>query len=366
MTNYQNWNRRYWGSYHVSQRQQLSSLFAGIDKDIQKLFFSLDQKSVSTLLRKYGALYGDPAEKYARKTYAKWKSGETKLSGQTAQRLLNLIPPFLPADARYDLVKKLRKHHLRTKPITIMTSRSNWRDDVIPAFERLLKVSDQFVIPDSLISKAAWLADGDIDNANRMLAAIELDEAKIRAHYLAREFQQIESLVANCNHRQAIQHVIELPQGTITVCIQEEKQSFIERLLGGEKMNDERKQLSKKIDGDLDVRNKDRQNMLSRSLDELSDEDRKRILTKAFEARVELDKSEEEADHRYRTSSKDMQTHLDYISTLDKSTNSDYDVNTSFRTASGKTDVRVKKNNNTVVIIVAIVIGVIILAIMTK
>ena len=247
-----------------------------------------------------------------------------------------------------------------------MTSRSNWRDEVVPAFNNLLKVSDQFEIPDSLISKAAWLSDGDIDNANKMLAAIELEEAKIRARYLADEFQRIERLVANSSRRQSIQHVIELPQGTITVCIQEEKQTLSERLLGGWKMNEERKQLSKKNEQDLKVKNRNSQNILSQSLDELSEEDKKIILTKAFEARVELDKSEEEADQRYRTSSKDMQNHLDYISGLDRSTNSDYEVNQSFRTASGKTDVRVKKNNNTVVIVIAVVIGVIILAFMTK
>ena len=31
------WSGRNWGAYHVSQRQQLTNMFAGIDKDIQKI-----------------------------------------------------------------------------------------------------------------------------------------------------------------------------------------------------------------------------------------------------------------------------------------------------------------------------------------
>jgi hypothetical protein len=41
------WSGRNWGEYHVSQRQQLTNMFAGIDKDIQKIFFGLNANSLA-------------------------------------------------------------------------------------------------------------------------------------------------------------------------------------------------------------------------------------------------------------------------------------------------------------------------------
>jgi len=61
---------------------------------------------------------------------------------------------------------------------------------------------------------------------------------------------------------------------------------------------------------------------------------------------------------------RDMGNTIQAVSSLEQSSKSDYDVKSSFNTASGTTDIHVKKNNNTVIIIVAIVIGIIVLAMM--
>ena len=51
------------------------------------------------------------AEQYARKTFPAWKSGKTNLSGQTMQRLVELVPPYLEPEQRMELVKTLVKKH---------------------------------------------------------------------------------------------------------------------------------------------------------------------------------------------------------------------------------------------------------------
>lgn len=224
------WSGRNWGAYHVSQRQQLTNMFAGIDKDIQKIFFALNAQSLDALLKKYGSLHGKNAEKYARKTFPKWKSGQTALSGQTAERLLNLIPPYLPKNKKYELIKKLRNHYLRKLTKHVSTTHDEWKIDVIPTVNELIKVSSEFKLPESLLQRAVWLADGDVDAANRILASVELEEAKVRANYLAVEFKRIQSLVDHIPHTQSIRHAIELPQGTINVVIEQEKQTLMQSI----------------------------------------------------------------------------------------------------------------------------------------
>jgi len=93
------WSGKNWGAYHVSKRQQLTNMFAGIDKDIQKIFFALNDQSLDTLFKRYGQLHGKNSEKYARKTFPNWKNGQTGLSGQTAERLLNLWTSQLSLDS---------------------------------------------------------------------------------------------------------------------------------------------------------------------------------------------------------------------------------------------------------------------------
>ena len=97
--------RRRWSS---RKGQELTNTFAGIDKDIQKIFFALNSRSLNMLFKKYGQLHGKNAEKYARKTFPKWKNEQTGLSGQTAERLLNLIPPYLPQNIKWEPRKTYR------------------------------------------------------------------------------------------------------------------------------------------------------------------------------------------------------------------------------------------------------------------
>jgi hypothetical protein len=168
-----------------------------MDKDIQEIFFSLSQNSLEGLFRKYGKAHGSSAEGYARKTYPKWKTRQTKLSGQTAERLISLIPPYLPEEVRFELIKKLRNHYLPKRRESISTNPDDWRNDLIPVIEKFLNVSNEFDLPDNVKDKAAWLASGDTDAVNRILSSLELEEAKVRANYLKIEFQRIQSLVHN-------------------------------------------------------------------------------------------------------------------------------------------------------------------------
>lgn len=356
---------RHWGSYHVSQRQQLTSMFAGIDKDIQRIFFGLNEQSLNTLFQKYGELYGKNAENYARKTYPNWKGGQTSLSGQTAERLLNLIPPYLSQNVRYELIKKLRSHYLRKQTRHITTTHELWRNDVTPVVNEVFKISSDFALPDALKQRAAWLSGGDTDAANRILASLELEEAKLRANYLVVEFKRIQSLVDHIQHAQTVRHSIKLPQGTINVVIEQEKKTLMQSIFGGNKVKPDGNELVPREELQTALMEQQKRgSLLNLALDDLTPDQKRQLTQNVLDERFRLDVSQAEADQRFTNSTRDMGNTIRAVNSLEQSSKSDYEVKSSFETASGTTDIHVKKNNNTVIIIVAIVIGVIVLAMM--
>lgn len=216
---------------HASARRSLSASFAGIDEDVERIFLSLSKEMAEVIFYRYGTAYGAQAESYARKTYPKWKSGSVKLSGQTAERLLNLIPPLLSTETRFELVRKLRAGHLKPVSIRVATTPQNWRQDLALPIRTLVDRSAEFSIPPYIAEKVAWLASGDTTAAQALLAAAEQEEAGIRVKFLEAEFRRIDTLIANIEHTKSVTHEISLPQGTILVHIELPKKPLFKRIL---------------------------------------------------------------------------------------------------------------------------------------
>lgn len=215
---------------HIEARMRLSSLFAGIDKDIENVFFKLPSSNLNSLLIQYGNNYGKKASDYARVTYPKWKSGQVKMSGLVAERLLNLIPPFLTEGERFDLIKKLRTAYITKSSRSLTTSFNNWKEDLSPAIASLVELNSRFNLPDKIISRAKWLTDGNSSSAMKLLAAAEIEEAQVRMEYLELEFKRIEQLISDVKYTKYVVHKILLPQGTIEITIVLPKKSFWHKL----------------------------------------------------------------------------------------------------------------------------------------
>jgi len=101
--------------------------------------------------------------------------------------------------------------------------------------------------------------------------------------------------------------------------------------------------------------------LLDEALSKLPKEQQEKLLSKAIEKRLDIDEEGKKADLRYQASSVDMANTIRQVNSLEQSTKSDYTVRAEYETASGKTNVEVKKSNNTVIIVIAIVIGIILL-----
>ena len=215
--------RRSWrsyGSYVVSKRQKLTSTFSGIDRDVERIFLTLDQADLDELLDVYTEEFGRSAGSYARKTYPRWKSGAVRMSGEVAERLLNLLPPLLPYGTRFELVKKLRQANFRKLNRTVQTAPDRWRQDLQPVVEEVVRHGASANLSDALKQRLAWLADGDTAAAERMMSAAIQDEAIGRLSYLNSEFQRLEAMIAQLgNFHTSVHHDIDLPQGMISVRI---------------------------------------------------------------------------------------------------------------------------------------------------
>jgi hypothetical protein len=209
----------------MSDRKRLSAVAGGIDKDIEKIFLSLPRHELESVLVRYGREHGSSALNYAINTYYRWKSGEVAMSGKVAERLLNLVPTVLDSDTRFNLVKKIRDAHRTKINKAIRCEPHEWRTKVAPEIGELLASSGQFQLPASAVSRIGWLADGDSQAAQRLLAAAEEEEAVARLRHLELEFRRIDTLIQSVQGKKTITHTIQLPQGTIHVTIGEPPKS---------------------------------------------------------------------------------------------------------------------------------------------
>lgn len=139
----------------------------------------------------------------------------------------------------------------------------------------------------------------------------------------------------------------------------------MQSIFGGGKVKSNGKELvSKEEIQTALIQQQNRGSLLNLALDDLTAEQKQQLVKNVIDARLDLDVSQAKADQRFGNSTRDMGNTIQAVNSLEQSSKSDYEVKSSFKTASGTTDIHVKKNNNAVIIIVAIVIGIIVLAMM--
>lgn len=213
-------SRSSWRAYSASKYQELFSLFGRGIYEIRNAFLNLNNEDLDELLTVYGKIHGESAEDYARKTFAAWKSGRTGLSGQTMERLVSLVPPYLTSDQRFQFLKLLVSHY---KPVVQNISvRVNIKEPT-EGFQKLeealnsLKKEDLLAsLPEKVMNAAKWLYDDDITALRAMLAEAdryENDSIRAKAH---REIELLKRTIGTGQIKSA-SYSIELPAGKLNV-----------------------------------------------------------------------------------------------------------------------------------------------------
>ncbi|WP_458232256.1 hypothetical protein [Roseateles sp. P5_E8] len=220
---YRSWRSRGYGrSQAPSKYIQLFRSFGQVVEEIRSAFFALDDDALDELFQDYGAIHGSSAEAYARKTFPAWKSRKTNLSGQTLERLVELVPPYLRSEQRMDLAKLLAKQHEKRHSKPFKSVRINIEEpqaafDEIQAALNALETQDVLAhIPEHVMNAAAWLYDDDVTAARAVLAEATRAQNESMKASARRELEVLKRTILS-GQVKAANYSVELPAGTLIV-----------------------------------------------------------------------------------------------------------------------------------------------------
>ena len=204
---------------HVRQYNELEHQLGPIISDIKNAFLNLPIELLEDLLIPYEKLYGFKAKEYAIDAFPKWKYGRRKMSGQTAKRLLNLVPKYLTTDQRYEIVKKLCEYHIEEKERYLSIDIENPAPALDTFQKYLLEFQDTSYfkyLPEHVLEIATWLNDDDITVTRRLLSEIDQNIYKEVKSYAQIEFDKLHTAINN-KSIQAVNYKITFPTGILYI-----------------------------------------------------------------------------------------------------------------------------------------------------
>ncbi|WP_394245041.1 CFI-box-CTERM domain-containing protein [Halopseudomonas laoshanensis] len=233
---YRSW--RYRSSYTPATKfTALQSLLGGAVSEIQTAFLALEADAIDNLFSDYGAIHGDSAERYARKAYPKWRSGATKLSGKTMERLVVLVPPYLEPEQRHTILLKILDKHKRQPEhlsirIDIKNSEEGFRE-LDQAMAKLESTDPLAYLPEKVMEAAKWLYDDDITAARAMLAeAVKHETDLIRANAI-REIALLKKTISSGQVKSA-NYSVTTPTSRLAVTAYSKSKCFVATVCYGE------------------------------------------------------------------------------------------------------------------------------------
>lgn len=239
---YRRWSGR---SCQPTKYSVLSGLLGDGVWDIRSAFLSLNDDAFNQIIDDYSQIYGAPAAQYARRTYSKWKDGSTKLSGQTMERLVELVPPYLEPAQRHNVLLKVLKKHKRIPPShTIRVNIKEPQEGFHQIDEALssIQTSDALAyLPEHVMDAAKWLYDDDVTAARSMLAeSIKIETDMLRDNAI-RELGLLRRTLSNGQVKSA-NYSVETPVSRLHVIAYNPSKCYVATVCFGE-TSDETKAL---------------------------------------------------------------------------------------------------------------------------
>jgi uncharacterized protein YbgA (DUF1722 family) len=168
---YRHYRRSYYSSrdigherarQHIEDYRRLELALGAAIRYVKQYFFSLPPHQLRIILDAYAQEHGSSARNYAERKIREWESGAVQMSGQTAARLFNLLPPRMPLATKYQIVEHLWKH---AGPKSKKTWRVGLDATVDQALDVVRKHLDDVVtnyrVPEDLERQFSWLAADD-------------------------------------------------------------------------------------------------------------------------------------------------------------------------------------------------------------
>lgn len=234
---YRSWRYRGGSSPRATKFSALHNLLGGAVSDIKSAFLAFDDEAIDNLFADYGVIHGKSAERYARKAYPNWRSGTTKLSGQTMERLVELVPPYLEPEQRHNILLKVLERHKRLPEnlsirVDIKDSEEGFRQ-LDEALAKLDPTDPLAYLPEKVMQAAKWLYDDDITAARAMLAeAVKHETDLIRANAV-KEIALLKRTISSGQIKSA-QYDVHTPTGRLEVTAYSKSKCFVATVCYGE------------------------------------------------------------------------------------------------------------------------------------
>ena len=159
------------------------------------------------------------------------------MSGQTAERLLNLVPQFLSTEQRFYLVEKLCKEHALSETFYACLDLSNQTEGLYKIKAHLDFIRDQCVglkyLPSHVTEKVKWLSDGDAVVARKTLNEFSYKEYRKCRELAAKEIGHLIELLESSELNINAQRIVKILNYTIAIDIKKPapRKSFFQSLI---------------------------------------------------------------------------------------------------------------------------------------
>lgn len=338
------------GSYPLNKRDAVSTMYGGIDNDILQIFLNLKAKTLQRVFKKYSQDYGASASSYARKTYAKWQSGNVKPSGKTLERLISTLPPFLDFDAKCELLRKLRERHRRRENHELTVNTTNWEQSLAPLVSRIVKKAYIAELPEIIEQRLNWLSSGDMQAANIILKEVEAQEGRNAIAHLKQEFQNIEQVLYSLPRGGRVNHVIQLPYGRINLTIKRNRHMEEEKNTGI--VPNKNNSLFRPTAEDI----------FETAFENLDREQAQNISKKAAEEVIKIAADKKRSEQKLDNAKKDINRFIENANMMDKASGvRDYSMSGTFESASGVTNIQVSRQRSKTAVVIAVVVGLVLI-----
>lgn len=211
---------------HVRAAKEFTRYVGGTDEDVKKYFFALQPNELNKILNEYEKKYSRKAREYAEQTLPNWKNGSTKMSGDVAKRLYNLLPPTMQLETKFKLVDSLWEHvgPSTSKEYTVNIDASV---DAIVNFVRnhMERVVVEHEIPETLENRFNWLSQNDVAIKQQLLNHFRQQEKNLLSNGLRSQITILKNHLNSEKSKLTNYVTLELRVGKHAVCLNMKKKA---------------------------------------------------------------------------------------------------------------------------------------------
>lgn len=318
-------------------------MVGGFDQDVLDKFYSLTPDQLARLFNIYSDEYGSGPAAYARKTFPEWQSGIKRPSAQTINRLLDSLPQVLNFDGKCELLRKLRERHRKPESHSIKVKTDDWKEQVVPLVKAIIKKAYTANLPEVVERRLTWLSSGDMQAARAILSHSQAVEGAVAVGLLQDEMRNLEAVVSSLPGKKKITHTIRLPYGNIHLAIS-----------GRPTMTKDNNSTDLTRKNNTGLFKPTAEDIFDDVFSNLDNDQARQVKAKAAEESMRLVAEKKRGEIKYGNASRDIANFVHNADLMDQR-KKDYQMSGQFESASGMTNIQVRRNWSNSIIAGAII-----------